>query len=407
MLNELLDAFNYGTSLIDKAGPRPLRGLLAGKPREALSFLPFSDTAGITDPRDIQTGRNVTDKWGLTNPTDPGWGAWGAGLAADVAIDPLALLGGAKLGLKGLGMLSSRMRPSTINPIHHLAGLLGDPAAAGRASHDLTSTADRLMFRKVNERGSLSRVTPADYTAMARDEGSPLGRLFGLAREANVDVWPHGATHSLPTGRRTELGSMINEVKPLSLEELPQQITQENLEDATRFFGSKGRYRGSMAVHVPGGPGYGSPKIIPNVADYPGEWSDLGKMAEYSRSAGTGKTPRMSTASPEHVSVHEIGHGLHQRQLGGSGVILPYEWADHPPEVDIERLISRYALTSPAEFAAESFAKMMMDLASGKTSYMAESLPPELWDLYHRQVKGPGLTIPFLNKLKEYTEAFR
>lgn len=98
----LFDAFQYVGDSLDKAtGSRALRGLLGGKPRELLSVVPFSDRIGLTDERDITSGRQLTDDYGITSRSDKGWGAWGAGLAADMLLDPSNLVGGAavrKLG---------------------------------------------------------------------------------------------------------------------------------------------------------------------------------------------------------------------------------------------------------------------------------------------------------------------
>lgn len=105
MIDSILDALGYVGDSLDKAGPRPLRGLLAGKPREALSFVPFSDEMGLTDPNDIRTGRHVTDNLGITDSHDKGWGAIGLGMMADALIDPVALGGTAMAGRAGLKSL--------------------------------------------------------------------------------------------------------------------------------------------------------------------------------------------------------------------------------------------------------------------------------------------------------------
>ena len=50
-MSGILDTISYLGDTVDKfTGSRALRGLLGGKPREALSILPFSDTSGLTDP---------------------------------------------------------------------------------------------------------------------------------------------------------------------------------------------------------------------------------------------------------------------------------------------------------------------------------------------------------------------
>jgi hypothetical protein len=94
---------NRWGDLADKLGGRAVRGALGGKPREMLSVLPFSDSLGITDHKDRVSGRNLTDKYGLTRRGDNGWGAWGTGLATEFALDPLNLVGigaAGRLGLK-------------------------------------------------------------------------------------------------------------------------------------------------------------------------------------------------------------------------------------------------------------------------------------------------------------------
>ena len=133
MFDDIVNALNYVGSSLDKTGPRPLRGLLGGKPRELLSAVPFSDTMGLTDPKDIVSGRNLTDQWGVTDKHDQGWGAWGAGMAAEALLDPKLMLGGASLGLKAL---SRRTAPGD-HLVHHLAGLLGDTSATARIGQDL------------------------------------------------------------------------------------------------------------------------------------------------------------------------------------------------------------------------------------------------------------------------------
>lgn len=105
-MQELLDALGYVGGSLDKLGPRPLRGLLAGRPRELQSIIPFSDAAGWTDPKEAASGRDVLNKWGLTDPKDESLGAHGAGILAEMALDPLGLaLGGygAYKAARGLG----------------------------------------------------------------------------------------------------------------------------------------------------------------------------------------------------------------------------------------------------------------------------------------------------------------
>ena len=86
--------------------------LLAGQPLAALRHaVPFAHAMGLTGDNEEITGRDLLDMYGVTNKKDKGWGAWGAGLAADIATDPLTFLplgpttAATKLGkvAKGLG----------------------------------------------------------------------------------------------------------------------------------------------------------------------------------------------------------------------------------------------------------------------------------------------------------------
>lgn len=135
----LLDTLSYVGDSLDKAtGSRALRGLLGGKPRELLSVVPFSDRFGLTDPAEIRTGRDLTDRYGLTSATDRGFGSGMAGFAADVALDPSNLVGG--LGLRKLAKLN----------------LADDAVGAGRAAR---SGADFNLGLKYDAPGA----TPAAF----------------------------------------------------------------------------------------------------------------------------------------------------------------------------------------------------------------------------------------------------
>jgi hypothetical protein len=82
-----LTGLGYVLSTIDKPG-RAVRGLLGGKPHEALAAVPFSDTLGITNPADAVSGAELNRKFfGL--PADNSWKSWGAGLATEILADPL------------------------------------------------------------------------------------------------------------------------------------------------------------------------------------------------------------------------------------------------------------------------------------------------------------------------------
>jgi hypothetical protein len=103
-LNTGASGLQYVLGTLDKPG-QAVRGLLAGKGASSLKHLiPFAESAGLTNESDHTTGRDLTDKIGLTSRGDKGWGSWGAGLAADIATDPLTYATfGAKHALTGTG----------------------------------------------------------------------------------------------------------------------------------------------------------------------------------------------------------------------------------------------------------------------------------------------------------------
>jgi hypothetical protein len=95
LLESTLGAVGQAGEAIDKVtGGRALRGALAGKPRELASFVPFSDTMGLTDEKDKTSGRDLTDAYGVTSKGDTSFGSHAAGFLADNILSPANMLGG-------------------------------------------------------------------------------------------------------------------------------------------------------------------------------------------------------------------------------------------------------------------------------------------------------------------------
>ena len=93
VLNTGLGGLRQVLGALDKPH-QVVNNLLVGRPGAALrNAVPFSHAIGLAGPEDEVTGRDLTDAYGLTSKNDKGWGSWGAGLAADVATDPLTYLG--------------------------------------------------------------------------------------------------------------------------------------------------------------------------------------------------------------------------------------------------------------------------------------------------------------------------
>lgn len=85
-----------GVQLLSETLGKPARalfGTLAGKPKELLNLLPFSDMLGITNPNEMVGGRDLMREYGLVGPED-NWGNFAGGLALDIAADPLNWVAG-------------------------------------------------------------------------------------------------------------------------------------------------------------------------------------------------------------------------------------------------------------------------------------------------------------------------
>ena len=167
----LLDALDYAGSVAEKFGGREVRGLLGGKPRELLSAIPFSDTLGITDPRERVTGHDLASQWGLTSAAHP-WASTAAGLGIDLATDPLSWGGGGALA-RALGM-------------------------AGRAGEAASGASKIPLLRSVAPQGL---------------EGFSTGSLLGSLPEATAEA----ASRVLPWGERSRLGKLRELREPTQL----------------------------------------------------------------------------------------------------------------------------------------------------------------------------------------------
>lgn len=128
-----LGGLAYLGKVLDKTfGGRALRGLLGGRPNELLSVLPFSDTLGITDERDVVRGERLLSDLGVLDTGDTSFGATLAGVGAEIALDPSLYFGAgvpravAKLGgVLGRGTGAAVEAATGLNPYRGAGNLLG------------------------------------------------------------------------------------------------------------------------------------------------------------------------------------------------------------------------------------------------------------------------------------------
>lgn len=107
-MSDFMDLLDYAGDALGKPGRAAKAGLdmLTGgntDPSELASFLPFSDSLGLTDHRNAVSGTDLASRWTGLSPDSLEGKA--AGFGVDLLTDPLTYLGGAlgRMGGKALG----------------------------------------------------------------------------------------------------------------------------------------------------------------------------------------------------------------------------------------------------------------------------------------------------------------
>jgi hypothetical protein len=177
MSNAMLDALGYVGASLDKPG-RAVRGLLGGRPEEALAAIPFSDAMGLTDERNRVSGADLLRQMGAD--VGDGLGGTLAGIGVEMATDPLMFAGaglGAMLGRRAGTAAVARgpMYETTADDLLRQVGELGEPwkqEAATRHINALNASAPRVF----------SEVAPGSKFVGVGAEG------FAVRPEAGGDV---------------------------------------------------------------------------------------------------------------------------------------------------------------------------------------------------------------------------
>lgn len=181
-----MDALQYAGESLDKPG-RSVRGLLSGKIREGLAWLPFSDALGITDPSEATGGREMLENWGALAPNQEGLDAGDvAGFGAEILFDPLNLVGGGLIA-RSLGK-AGKAGHAAEGALRQAAemGYRNRPALFDKWSDDVINAGigldipvnpDRLNNQMVKT--YLSDITPNSPMWMSKDE------LRNLAKTGN------------------------------------------------------------------------------------------------------------------------------------------------------------------------------------------------------------------------------
>lgn len=289
MIDQLLSALGYAGSALDKPG-RAVRGLLAGKPDEALAALPFSDSLGLTDEGNRTSGKELLHALGL----DPGDGLGGdlAGMGAEVATDPLMLLGGAAGRMLGKGADAAQVArgprygttaddlvrmakeaPEFVTPL--MEGVTPPILKGGTKDGDVVGQHIRRMLnspdagRILGEIPEGSKILGTGREGMAF--GTPAGDVLRIGRQLEPGLGRPASENVLQATRATDLPGFLMERTPLAedvgsaafkrrdprtmltpLDEMDKGLASEGLRFGDRHLGNVGRVGGRPMVIDPG-----------------------------------------------------------------------------------------------------------------------------------------------------------
>lgn len=250
LLESAGDLLGHVGDTTDKLGGRQLRGVLAGRPRELLATIPFSDSLGITDARDRASGRDLTDQWGLTKKGDDSAFAHGLGIGAEMLLDPLNLAAGLGLGHAAgkLGEMahSDDLAESLLRGAH---GFAADES--GWMRHKIPGVPDELQAA-ADAMGPRYPGGPKKFLAFADAADGPSfagtrarDRLLGIAHGPHGDALAgeipegskllgagiEGITFRTPEGAVVRIGDAIDQANRPDIPEMLQAFREHRVGD--------------------------------------------------------------------------------------------------------------------------------------------------------------------------------
>jgi hypothetical protein len=187
-LHRVVSGLSYVGSVADKFGGRAIRGALAGRPRELLSVVPFSDSLGLTDyERDRTSGEDLLKHFGW----DTSRGNWAtrnlAPIAAEVATDPLSYLSFGTKALtplgkvaEGLGATKGLGHRALIEGFEHAAPAVEAAARAAGASPEAAAGAVGHLIDRGRRVASADLVNAAAAKGITDVARKPLAGLVGV-----------------------------------------------------------------------------------------------------------------------------------------------------------------------------------------------------------------------------------
>jgi hypothetical protein len=179
LLDRTVSGLHFVGSTLDKTfGGRAVRGVLGGKPQEALSIIPFSDTLGLTDPKNVVSGSDLLKRVGV----DTTKGNWLKRnilpVAVEIGLDPGSYInpfGAATKAGKlatGLGHTEGWSRRALTQGFTHLEPEL---RAAGRTAEEIAH-----MANQGARIAPQSLLDDAATRGLSIEAGTPLRGALGL-----------------------------------------------------------------------------------------------------------------------------------------------------------------------------------------------------------------------------------
>jgi hypothetical protein len=199
LLGSTMGGLQYAAETLDKPG-RAVRGLLGGQPGELLNLIPFSDTMGLTDPKQSVSGRDLLENTGLLSANEEGLDFGDvAGFGVDVLTDPLTWWSGigafTKAGKEAakLGKVARAAKPITTATEDLLKNV---------ATHGITPEELKPMVAQIRAAtGDLGEHLPGSINRIPFDPLNPIEGQYwgkGVGRPGKIDL-VEGADDALST----------------------------------------------------------------------------------------------------------------------------------------------------------------------------------------------------------------
>lgn len=246
-MDALMDALGYASDALDKPG-RAVRGVLAGKGREALAAVPFSDSLGITDAKQRTSGRDLTDQYGLTDKYDHSFGSSALGFGAEMLTDPLNL---------AAGYGAFRAAPTIAK------GLKG--AAGAISGLDLIGSLGRGAGKFLSRGAKPALLSGDDLADMIRMD-RPLKRSIGFS-DIDHNGEATGGYRSLRAGSKTLGNTYFGQPGPIETE-----AARRSFPDVVGEGDSARRVEGTFLEDGHQGKGLGQALYLDMMGQHPGDW---------------------------------------------------------------------------------------------------------------------------------------